>query len=91
MITRPCEEGKEISKILYKLVKEQSAPSVDIEAFDGNTLYCTYFRSMFWKAVQKRTEDPEGKLTHFINLTRKEVKELVKLFIHDRPTSCWSL
>ena len=47
MITRPCEEGKEISKILYKLVKEQSAPSVDIEAFDGNTLYCTYFRSMF--------------------------------------------
>ena len=90
-ITRPCEEGNEISKILYQLVKEQSAPSVDIEAFDGNPLYCTYFRSMFWEAVQKRTEDPEGKLTHFINLTRKEVKELVKLFIHDRPTSCWSM
>ena len=40
-ITRPCEEGNGISKILYQLVKEQSAPSIDIEAFDGNPLYCT--------------------------------------------------
>ena len=33
-ITKPCEKGNEIGTMLYQLVKEQSAPSVDIEVFD---------------------------------------------------------
>ena len=71
--------------MLYQLVKEQSAPSVDIEVFDGNPLNYTYFRSMFREAVEKRIKDPQGKLTRLINLTSGEAKELVKPFIHDRP------
>ena len=45
-ITKPCEDN-EIGTMLYQLVKEQSAPSVGIEVFDGNPLNQTYFRSMF--------------------------------------------
>ena len=83
-ITKPCEDN-EIGTMLYQLVKEQSAPSVDIEVFDGNPLHYTYFRSMFREAVEKRIKDPQGKLTRLINLTSREAKELVKPFIHDRP------
>ena len=52
-IIKPCEDN-EIGAMLYQLVKEQSAPSVDIEVFDGNPLHYTYFRSMFREAVEKR-------------------------------------
>ena len=84
-ITEPCEKDSEIGNMLYQLVKEQSAPSIDIEVFDGNPLHYTYFRSMFREAVEKKIKDPQGKLTRLINLTSGEAKELVKPFIHDRP------
>ena len=71
--------------MLYQLVKEQSAPSVDIEVFDGNPLHYNCSRSMFREAVEKRIKDPQGKLTRLINLTSGEAKELVKPFIQDRP------
>ena len=32
----PCEEDNEIANMLYQLIKEQSAPSVDTEVFDGD-------------------------------------------------------
>ena len=67
-ITKPCEDN-EIGTMLYQLVKEQSAPSVDIEVFDGNPLHYTYFRSMFREEVEKRIKDLQGKLTQLINLT----------------------
>ena len=72
-ITKPCE-GNEIGTVLYQLVKEQSAPNLDIEVFDGNPLHYTYFRSMFREAVEKRIKDLQGKLTRLTNLTRGEAK-----------------
>ena len=80
---KPCEDNK-IGTMLYQLVKEQSAPSVDIEVYDRNPLHYPYFRSMFREAVEKRIKDPQGKLTPLINLTSSEAK-VVKPFIHDRP------
>ena len=71
--------------MLYQLVKEQSAPSVDIKVFDGNPLHYTNFKLMFREAVEKRIKDPQGKLTRLINLTSREAKDLVKPFIQDRP------
>ena len=52
-----------ITKMLSKLVKEQSVPQVDLEPFDGNPLEYTYFMLMFKESVKKRTEDPKGRLT----------------------------
>ena len=56
-ITKPCDDN-ETGTMLYQLVKEQSASSVDKEVFGGNPLQCTYFRSMFREAVEKRIKDP---------------------------------
>ena len=78
-------EDNEMGKMLCQLVKQQSAPSVDIEQFDGNPLECTYFRSMFRELVEKEIADPQGRLTRLIKLTVEEVRELVKPFIHDNP------
>ena len=71
--------------MLYQLVKEQSAPSVDIKVFDGNPLHYTNFKLMFREAVEKRIKDPQGKLTRLIKLTSGKANELVKPFIQDRP------
>ena len=67
-ITKPCEDN-EIGTMLYQLVKEQPAPSLNIEVFDGNAPHYTYFRSMFREEVEKRIKDLQGKLTQLINLT----------------------
>ena len=71
--------------MLYQLVKEQSAPNVDIKVFDGNPFLYTYFGSMFQEAAEKKIEDLQGKLTRLIDLTSAEAKELAKPFIPDRP------
>ena len=60
-ITKPCQNN-EIGIMLYQLVKEQSAPIVDIEVFDGNPIHYTYFRSMFREAVEKRINDHKESL-----------------------------
>ena len=54
-----------ITEMFCKLVKEQSAPQVDLEPFDGNPLEYKYFMSMFKESVEKKIEDPRGRLTRF--------------------------
>ena len=51
-----------IIEMLHKLVKQQSAPQVDLQPFDGNPLEYTYFTSMFRVSVEKKIEDPKGRL-----------------------------
>ena len=70
--------------MLSKLVREQSASQDDIEPFEGNPLDFTYFMSMFQESVEKKIDDPRGKLTQLIKYTRGEPRELVKHFINDR-------
>ena len=49
--------------MLSKLVREQSAPQVDVGPFEGNPLDFTYFVSMFQYSVEKKIHDPRGRLT----------------------------
>ena len=72
-----------MGKMLHQLVEQQSAPPVDIEEFDGNSLQYSYFRSMFREVVEKKIADPQGRLTWLIKLATGEARELVKPFIHD--------
>ena len=37
------------------------------------------------ETVQKKIDDPQGRLTRLIRYTCREAKELVKYFIHNRP------
>ena len=52
-------EDNEMGKMLCQLVKQQSAPTVDIEEFDGNPLQYSYFRSMCREVVDKKIADPQ--------------------------------
>ena len=52
-----------MGKMLHQLVEQQSAPPVDIEEFNGNSLQYSYFRSMFREVVEKKIADPQGRLT----------------------------
>ena len=67
------------------LVKEQSAPSVDIKVLHWNPLHYAYFRSVFREAVEKRIKDAQERITWLINLSSGEANELVIPLIHDRP------
>ena len=70
--------------MLSKLVREQSAPQVNMEPFEGNPIDFTYFMSMFQESVEKKIDDPRRRLTRFIKYTRGEPRESVKHFINDR-------
>ena len=49
--------------MLSELVREQSAPQVDMKPFEGNLLDFTYFVSMFQESVEKKIDYPRGRLT----------------------------
>ena len=74
-----------IADLLCTLVREQAAPQVTIEPFDGNPLNFAYILSMFTISVEKKIEDPIGRLTRLIKCTTWEAQALVKPFINDKP------
>ena len=62
-------KGQDVTEIFCKLV-EQSVPDVDLDVFDGNPLEYHYFMILFHEFVEKRVDDPRGKLTHLIKHTK---------------------
>ena len=46
------------NEILYRLKKQQSAPEVDIDCFDGNSLNYRHFMVIFIEVVENRIDDP---------------------------------
>ena len=63
---------------MYQLLKQQSAPDVDIDVFDGNPLNFKYFMTLLREVVESEIEDPCGRLTCLIKYTTGEAKELIK-------------
>ena len=66
-------------------MKQQSAPEVDIDCFDGNPLNYRYFMTIFKEVVENRIDDPCGRLIRLIKYTKGEAKELVMNCIHQPP------
>ena len=52
----------DIAEVLCQLLKQQSAPEVEIDCFDGNPLNFQYFMAIFQEVVETRIEDPLGRL-----------------------------
>ena len=50
--------GQDVSEMLCKLVKQQEAPDVDFDVFDGNPLEYHYFMTLFHEVVEKRVDYP---------------------------------
>ena len=67
-----------IAVMMCKLVNQQAAPEIDIYVFGGNPLEFHYFMAAFDEAVEKKLEEPRGKLTRLIKYTPGEVKEMIK-------------
>ena len=65
-----------VAEVMCKLVNQQSTPEVDIDVFRGNPL--DFFMAVFDEAVEKKIENPHGKLTPLIKYITGEVKKMVK-------------
>ena len=62
------------TNVLCELLK--AAPDVEIDSFDGNPLNYFHFMALFEEAVERKIDDPKGRLTRLIKFTRGEAKEL---------------
>ena len=54
---------------------------LDIEPFDGNTFNCHYLMALLKEVVEKRIDDPWGRLTKLIKYTTGDAKDLIKYCI----------
>ena len=54
------DEG--VSKMMCQLLKQQSAPDIDIDIFSGNPMDFHYFMAVFNETVEKKVDDPRGKI-----------------------------
>ena len=75
--TKNAPTNSDISKVLCDLVKQQSAPDIDLDVFDGNHLQYHYFITMFYEMVEKRIDDPSGRITCILKYTRGDAKEMI--------------
>ena len=70
------DEG--VSKMMCQLLKQQSALHIDIDIFSGNPMDFHYFMAVFNEMVEKKVDNPRGKVTRLIKYTAGDAKEMVK-------------
>ena len=70
------DEG--VSKMMCQLLKQRSAPDIDIDVFSGNPMDFHYFIAIFNEIVEKKVDDTRGKLTRLIKYTTGDAKEMAK-------------
>ena len=51
---------------LCHLVKKQSAPDIELDVFDGNSLDFHYFIKLFNEVVGKNVDDLRGRLARLL-------------------------
>ena len=71
--------------LLTQMVGYLQAPEAEIDVFRGSPLEYEYFMATFHEAVEKKIEDPMGRLTRLLQYLRGDAKELVKGCIHMPP------
>ena len=64
--------------MLCQLPKQQGAPEVDFDVSLGDPLEYHYFMEIFKEVVEKRIEDPRGRLRRLIKYITGEAKDLIK-------------
>ena len=80
------DEGREgVANMICKLFQQQRVPEVEVDKFSGNPLKYQYFSAMFKVVVERKIKDPAGRLTHLINFTDGEAKDLIKNCINLTP------
>ena len=77
-LNKKYQSDGEVSKMLCKLMQQQGAPEVDIDTFSGDPLKYHYFMKVYKEVVERRIQDPRGKLTRLIKYTTGKAKDLIK-------------
>ena len=63
------------------LLRQQSAPEVEVETFRGDPLEYYYYISVFRKAVELKIDDPHDRLVRLLKYTEGEARDTIKRFI----------
>ena len=74
---------------LSRMIKQQAAPDVEIDAFSGDLLEYTYFISNFKEIVESSVDSQRGRLNRLIKFTTGEAKELIKHCSEESATDCY--
>ena len=72
--------------IICNLLKQQSAPDVDLDVFDGNSLEYHNFMKLFHELVEKRIDDPKGRLTRLIRYTKGDPNDIIQHCVQQPPS-----
>ena len=63
---------------MRELLRQQAAPELEIDMFDGNLMDFHYFIGVSKEVVENKVTDPGAQMTHLIKLTKGEAKEIAK-------------
>ena len=75
---------KKIVDALCQLVKQQSAPDIEL-VFDANPLDFHYFMTLFHEIAEKRIDDSRGRLARLVKYTSANAKEMIKHCAQEPP------
>ena len=79
----------DFNQVVVDLLKQSSAPTVELDTFSGNILEFEYFKSNFREMVENRIKDQRGRLTRLLKYTAGEAKDLISGCVHEESKHCY--
>ena len=76
----------DITRTFCNLLKQQSGPDVDLGVFNRNPLKYHNFITLFHELVNKRIDDPKGRLTRLIRYTKGDPKDMIQHCVQQPPS-----
>ena len=76
----------DITSMLCNLLKQKSAPDKDLNVSDGNPLEYNNFMTLLHELVEKRIDDPRGRLTRLIRYTKGDPKDMIQHCVQQPPS-----
>ena len=64
--------------MMCQLLKQQSAPDIDIDIFSSNLVDFNYFMAVFSEIVENKVDGRKEKLTQLIKYTTSDAKEMLE-------------
>ena len=64
--------------MMCQLLKQQSAPDIDIDIFSSNLVDFNYFMAVFSEIVENKVDGRKEKSTQLIKYTTSDAKEMLE-------------
>ena len=65
-------------RMMRKLLRQYAAPDVDIDILSDHPVGYHYFRAVFEEVLEKKIDDPRGRMTRLIRYTDSEPEKIIK-------------